>query len=125
MFVCTNQHFLGSAASGNQAHSRFHQADVCFGRCLNLCRVQAHFAPAAESHTLRRGNNRLWRVFDGQVDVLKLLHRHVQLVPFLFLRGHKHQHQIGANGKIHGLVGNDHSVEISFQPLQTLVHHGD
>ena len=125
MFVRANQHLLGPTASGNQAHSGFHQSDVRFRSGLNLRRVQAHFAAAPKRHPLRRRNHRFWSIFDRQIDVLKLLHRHVQLVPFLFLCCDEYKHQIRANRKIHRLVRNHHGIEIRFQPLQPFVHHGD
>ena len=47
VFIGANQHFLRSAAAGNQSHSRLHQADVGFGCRLNFRRVQADLAAAA------------------------------------------------------------------------------
>ena len=87
--------------------------------------MQAHFAAAAERHPLWRGHYRLWSVLDRQVDVLELLHSHVQFVPLLLLGANQNQHQVGANGKIHRLVGDNHGVKFRFQPLQALVQHGD
>ncbi len=49
----------------------------------------------------------------------------MQFVPLLFLRGDQHQHQIRAHRKIHRLIGDDHGVEVGFQPFQPFVHHGD
>ena len=49
----------------------------------------------------------------------------MQIVPFLFLRGHQQQHQIGADGKIRGLVGDHHGVEIGFEALHAGVNHRD
>ena len=99
--------------------------DVRFRRSLNSCAMQADFASAAERHALRRDDDRFRRVLDGEIRVLKLLDREVQLVPLLLLRGDQHEHQIRAHGKIHGLVGDDHGVEIRVEPLQSLVEHGD
>jgi len=48
---------------------------------------------------LRCGDDRLRRVFDGEIDVLKLLHGHMKLVPLLLLRADENEHEIGADGK--------------------------
>ena len=125
VLVGANQHFFRAAATGNQANTGFHQADVGFGCRLNPWGVQAHFAAPAKSQSLRRGDDRLWRVFDRQIDILELLDGHVQLIPLLLLSAHQNQHQVRADGKIHGLVGDDHGVEIRLQALQSLVQHGD
>ena len=49
----------------------------------------------------------------------------MQFVPLLLLRRHQHQHQIGAHGKVHGLVGDDHRVKIRIESLQSFVQHRD
>src|SRR5208337_3420550 len=92
---------------------------------MNFCGMQADFAAAAEGHALRRGHDGLWRVFDGEVYVLELLHGHVQFVPLLLLRADEHQHEIRANAKVDGLIGDDHGVEIGVQALDALVDHRD
>ena len=125
ILIRANHHFLCAAAAGNQADAGFHQADIGFGCGVNFRGVQADFAAAAERHALRRGDDGLRRVLDGKIHVLELLHGHVQFVPLLFLRANEHQHQIGADGKIGGLIGDDHGVEIRIQPLDAFVNHGD
>ncbi len=63
-------------------------------------------------------------MLESQIRVLKAAHGVVDIVPFLFLRGDEKQHQIGADGKIRRLVGDDQGVEIGVQALQAGLHHG-
>ncbi len=67
---------------------------------MNSCGVKADFATAAEGHALRRSDDWFAGVLNGEIDVLKLLDSHVELVPFLFLGGDEDEHEICANGKI-------------------------
>ena len=60
-----------------------------------------------------------------QLGVLELPHGEVQVVPLLLLRGHQEQHQVRAGGKIHGLIGDHHGVEIGAQARQAFVDHGE
>src|SRR5579883_2589258 len=66
-FVGADQHFFRAAAAGDEADAGFNEADIGFRRGVNFCRMQADFAAAAERHALRRGNNRLRCVLDGEV----------------------------------------------------------
>ncbi len=63
-------------------------------------------------------------MLEGQVGVLEAAHGEVNIVPLLLLRGDEKQHEIGADGKIHGLVGDDHGVEIGVQALDAGLDHG-
>ncbi len=97
MFVGANGHFFRAAATGNQSYAHFDQSHVGLRRGLNARRVQRNFASAAQRHAKRRGDHRAWRVLDGHVHALELAHRHMQVIPFAFLRADQHHHQIGAH----------------------------
>ena len=43
-----------------------------------------------------------WNWTDGEVDV----------VPLFFLHAHEQQHEVGADGEICGVVGDDEGVEV-------------
>ena len=58
-----------------------------FRRRLNSRAMQADFAAAAQRHALRRDDDGFRRVLDRQIRILKLLHRQMQLIPLLLLRG--------------------------------------
>ena len=49
----------------------------------------------------------------------------IQLVPFAFLRGQQHHHQIRADAEVLAFVRDDHGVEILFGFLQAGVQHAD
>ena len=124
VFVGANEHFLGAAAGRDQADAGFDQADVGFGGGLNARAVQADFAAAAESQALRRDDDGRARVLESEIGVLEAAHGEVEVVPFLLLRGDQEQQEIGAGGKIHRLVGDDHGVEIGVQALHAGLDHG-
>ncbi len=110
---------------GIRSDASLNEADVGFGSSVNFRGVEADFAAAAEGHALRRGDDRLWRIFDGKIHVLELLHGHVEFVPLLLLRTDENKHEICADGKVGGLIGNDHGVEIGIEALDAFVDHGD
>src|SRR5579883_1085648 len=98
VFVGADKHFLGATPAGNEPDACFYQAEISFRGGLNAGTVQAKFAAAAEGHALRGDDDGLWRVLNGEVDVLELLHGEMQIVPFLLLRGDEDEHEIGADG---------------------------
>ena len=110
VFIGADEHFFCAAATGDEADADFDEADVGFRGGVYFRGVQTDFAAAAEGHALRRRDDRLRRVLDGEIDVLELLHGHVQFVPLLLLRADKDEHEVGANGKIGCLIGDDHAV---------------
>src|SRR6202030_4054361 len=124
VFVRANDHFLRSAARGDEADSRFDEAEVGFGGGVNARAVQADFAAASQGEALGRDHYWARRVLDGEINVLELAHGEVEVVPFLLLGSDEQEHQVGAHGKIHGLVGDDHGLEISTEALEAGVQHG-
>src|SRR5579884_2293308 len=125
MLVGANKHFLGAAATWDETDACFDEADVGLGSGVDSCGVQADFTTTAEGHALRGGNNRLFRVLDGEIGVLKLLHGHVEFIPFLFLGGNEDQQEVGANREVDGLIGDDHGIEIGFKAFKAFMKHGD
>ena len=73
---------------------------------------------------MRRDHDGARSVLDGHIHALKAAHGKMKVVPFLFLRGDEQQQQIGAGGKIRGLVGDDHGVEFRAEALHSGLHHG-
>src|SRR5215470_12221754 len=112
VFVGSDEHFLCATTAGDEADAGFDEADVGFGCGVNACGVEADFAAAAKGHALWSGDDRLARVLDGEIDVLELFNRHVKLVPLLLLRSDENEHEICADGKIDGLIGDYHGVEV-------------
>ena len=124
MFAGANENFLRAAAGRDQADAGFDQADVGLGGRLDARAVQADFAAAAQRQSLRRDHDRARRVLEREIGVLEVAHGEVQVVPFLLLRGDQEQQEIGAGGKIHRLVGDDHGVEILGEALHAGLEHG-
>ncbi len=73
--------------------------------------VQRDFATAAERQSEGRGHHRLGRKFDGLRHALKLTDGEVNVVPLFLLDRHEQQHQVGADGEIRRVVGDDEGVE--------------
>ena len=92
MFVRADDHFLGAATGGDQADAGLDQAQVGFGRGLNARTVQANFAAAAQRHSLRSDDDRLRRMLEREIRVLKAADGIVDVVPFLLPRGHQEEH---------------------------------
>ena len=59
------------------------------------------------------------------VHLLEAVDGGVQFVPFLFLGGEQDQHQVGADGEVFALVGDDHGVEVGLQLVEAGVEHAD
>ena len=76
------------------------------------CRgVQRNFRASAEAETERSRYHRFWRELDGLRHSLELANHEVDVVPLFFLHAHEQQHQVGADGEIRRIVGNDKRVE--------------
>ena len=86
----------------------------CIKLSVRLARsgVQRDFRAAAQAQAERRGDHRLRRKLDRLRHALKLADGEVDIVPLFFLHAHQQQHQVGADGKIRGIVGDDESVEV-------------
>ncbi len=85
--------------------------------------MQNHLHSAAQRQAKGRGHHGLGRVLQRHVGVLEGAHRPVKVVPFAFLNGHQHQHQVRAHAEIRRLVADHHGVEALVQALQPGVNH--
>ena len=105
------QHFFAAAAAGQQADADFDQSGIKFGVRLARRGMQRNFRAAAQAQAERRGHHRLRRELDGLRHPLELADGEVNVVPLFFLHAHEQQHEVGADGKICGVVGDDEGVE--------------
>ncbi len=64
-----------------------------------------HRPNGADDHGFRRE-------LDGLRHALELADGEVDVVPLFFLHAHEQQHEVGADGKIRGVVGDDEGVEV-------------
>ena len=87
--------------------------------------MQCKFAASAECHLERRNDDGLCGIAQAHGSVLEGADGHVYVLPILFLRFQKQQHQVGANREIDTLVSDDHSYEILFDLGKRLFHHLD
>jgi len=74
--------------------------------------VERDFTAAAEGESEGRDYYGFRREFDGLRHALELADGEVDVVPLFFLDGHEQEHQVGADGKILGVVGDDEGVEV-------------
>jgi len=56
------------------------------------------------------------REFNGLRHALELANGKVNIVPLVFLHAHQQQHEVGADGKICRVIGNDKRVEVVARP---------
>ncbi len=73
--------------------------------------MKGDFRAAAEAHAEGRDHDGLERELDGLRHVLELTDGHVNFVPLLFLHPHQQHHDVGADGEVSGIVGDDEGVE--------------
>ena len=69
-------------------------------------------AAAAERHAEGRDHHRLRRKLDRLRHVLELADGQIDFVPLFFLHRHQQHHDVGADGEVGGVVGDDEGVEV-------------
>ena len=119
----TRHHLLGAASGGNQSHAGFDQPHVTLRRGVNAGRMERHLQAPAQRQSERGGHHRLRGILQRHRPALESADHFVDLFPFAFLNGHQHQHQIGAGGKVDGLVADDHRFKIFLQQAHSRLHH--
>lgn len=106
------QHFFATSAAGEQADADFDQAGVEFGVGLAGCGVQGNFRAATQAQAERRGYHGFRGELDGLGHALELADDEINIVPLFFLHAHEQEHEVGTDGKIRGVVGDDEGVEV-------------
>src|SRR5208283_2924385 len=101
-----------ATAAGQQADADFHQSAVKLGVRLTRCGMQSHLTASAERHAKWPNYNRFRRKLNSLCHVLELPDSEVNLVPFFFLDRHQQHHDVGADGEIRGVVGDDEGVKV-------------
>ena len=83
--------------------------------------VQHHFAAAAQRHAERRRHHRPRRVLHRHARRLETPHREIEFVPFAFLRGQQHLHEIGADAEVLAVVGHHQRLKsaLHFTPARS------
>ena len=74
--------------------------------------MQADLCATAEAHSKWTRYNRLRTELDGLRHALEATNGEVNLIPFAFLNRHKEKHDIGADGEMLRVVGDDEGVEL-------------
>jgi len=69
--------------------------------------VKANLRAAAEGQSEGRGDHRARAVLDGHGHLLEAMNDRAQLFPFALLRCHEELHQVGADGEIFAVAGNE------------------
>ena len=87
--------------------------------------VEADFGAATESQAKGRGNDRARTEFDGRRHLLEVVDEARELVPFALLCSEKELHQIGADGEIVAVAGDDETGEIADRVGRRVEDGGD
>ena len=108
------QHFFGAAAAGDEADAGFDEADVGFSVGLAARGVEADFRAAAEGHAEGRDDDGARAELDGRGHLLEAAYDGgVQLFPLAFLRGEQKLQQVGADGEVVAVAGDDEGGEVA------------
>ena len=119
------EHLFCAAAGGDESDAGFDEAHVGFSVRLAARGVQADFRAAAEGEAEGRGDDRARAEFDGRGHLLEVVNDAGQLVPLAFLRGEKELHEVGADGEVFAVAGDDEAGEIANRIGRGVEHGGD
>jgi len=120
-------HLFAASAARQQANADFDETGVELGMRPARVSMKGDLRAAPEAHAEGRDDHGLKRELDGLGHVLELADGHVDLVPLLFLNAHEQHHDVGADGEVGGVVGDDEGVEViaSAAGLEGLGDEGD
>ncbi len=118
-------HLFASAAAGDQADTGFDEAHVELGVRLTGGGVKGDLCSSAKAHAVRRDDDRAWAELDGLRHVLEGADGHLDLVPLLFLDAEEELHQVGADGEVGGVAGDDEGLEVVDDLARGLERLGD
>ena len=107
------EHFFGAAAGGDEADAGFDEAHVGLGVGLAARGVEADFRAAAEGEAEGRGDDGARTEFDGRSHLLEAANDAGELVPLAFLRGEQKLHEVGADGEVVAVAGDDEAGKVA------------
>ena len=106
------QHFLGAAAAGDEAHADFDEAHVQFCTGDDVVGVQGEFRAAAEGQAEGRGDGGVGAEAQRGGDLLELFDHVVQFVPFFSLGLREDQGEVRSGAEVLALVA-DHEAGVA------------
>ena len=111
-FDAAEKHLLAASAAGDEADAGFDEAHVELGVGLARGGVERYLDAAAEAHAVGRDDDGARAELDGLRHVLEGADGHLDLVPLLFLDGEEELHEVGADGEVGGVAGDDEGLEV-------------
>src|SRR3954468_5552128 len=124
----TQQHLLTSTAARQQPNPNLYQTHVQLSVRLTRGGMQSDLSSSSKTHPEWRDNNRLRTELDGLCHALEAADCNIDFVPVTFLNGHEQQHDVGADGEMLCVIGDNESVELvqsraaRFQRLRNELH---
>ena len=115
-------HLFAATPAGDDADAHFDQAHIGLGVGDDAVGGQADLAAAAQRHLVRRSHDRSRRRAEAHERVLAKLDHHLQFVPHVALHGQHHGKDVGADGEVLAVIGNDQAGGVAVQPLNRLLH---
>src|SRR6185312_16837760 len=87
--------------------------------------MQAYLSSASKTHSKRRSDHRLGTELDRLRHALEAANSEIDLVPLAFLDCHQQQHDVGTDGEMLRIIGNDEGVELFQSGTARLQRLGD
>ncbi len=106
-------HFLGATARRDDADPGFHQAHVQLSMGLAGGSVQRDLRSSTETEAVGRHDYRTGTEADGGGHALESAHGKVEVFPLPFLNEEQHLEEIGADGKVGAVAGDDEALEVA------------
>jgi hypothetical protein len=117
------EHLFTATAGGDEADAGFDETHVGFGGGLDAAGGESDFAATAEGHAEGRGDDRAGRVLERHGGLLETADSAIELVPFAILCGEEDHHQVGADGEVFAVVGDDQGLEVAAEFIERGVDH--
>ncbi len=111
-FDGAEEHLFAAAAAGDEADAGLDEAHVELGVGLAGGGVEGDLGAAAEAHAVGRDDDGARAELDGLGHVLEGADGEVDFVPLLVLDGEEELHEVGADGEVGGVAGDDEGFEV-------------
>ena len=112
-FDAAEEHLLAATAAGDEADAGFDEAHVELGVGLARGGVERDLGAAAEAQAVGRDDDGARAELDGLGHVLEGADGEVDFVPLLVLDGEEELHEVGADGEVGGVAGDDEGFEVA------------
>ena len=118
-------HFLGATAAGDDTYAGFNQAHVKLGVRLAGGGVERDFRSPTEAEAKGRHHHWAGTKANGCGHALEGANGEVEVVPLPFLDEQQYLEQVGADGEVGAIAGDDKALEVADGVAGGVEHLGD